>query len=221
MAVKTIEKMREYNIALFQSIKDIMLNTTRYRRDYQVQETFTCLDGQDYDTYILEFSGPNASAKVTINENINVEVNVDTLFLRNKCSYRYFNINDFAVDGKVVMDFKTYRVDTMRLFKYLFEEAYIMPYDNRSRVHQPCYDFWTLKFLKEYSFSNITELERWLSQCIDKHVLRKKDIVVPIDCIEDMLERMVQRNELSENAYVIIRNGLRSDRCEALNSRYF
>lgn len=230
MAVKTIEKMREYNIALFQKIKDAMFNTTRYRRNYHVQETFTRLDGQDYESYILEFSGPNASAKVTVNENIDVAVWAFTMPVKDERSYRYFDINDFAVNGKVDMNFNTYRNNTMKLFKYLFEEAYIMPYDNRRRACQiahyvldnefPSYGFWVLRFLKAHSFSDTMGLEWWLHTCTQKRAFREKDVMISVDCMELMLEQMVQRNELSEDTYVAICEGLHGNEYQVINHRY-
>lgn len=231
MAVKTIEKMREYNIALFQSIKDAMFNTIRYKRDYNAQERLLHQDNRNYATYILEFIGPNAFVEVTVNENIDVMVYANTLPLTERRSYRYFDINDFAVDGKVDMNFQIYRNNTVKLFKYLFEEAYIMPYDNRQRMcqkahivlvdEQPCYEFWVLRFLKEHSFSDIMELKKWLAYCANKYVFREKDVMMSIDCADKMLEDMVQQNELSEEAYNAIHNRLRHNGYEMINHRYY
>lgn len=220
MAVMTADEMRDYNIALFQKIKNDMLTVARYKRDYNIKEY--CPDNC-FGKYRLSFYGEHAWITVKVDSDIMVYVKSDTDSVKEKVSYCYFNHRLFMNDGKININLHTYRHKTARLFKYLFKEADMMPYDDTYRRHywatyrlenesaRRC--FWEDRFLTTHSFYFLEELTKWLDCCTYYDLVDyEKEIVISAECLEMVCSEMVRRGKISQEAYDVLCRIMISDR---------
>lgn len=171
-------EMYKYNLSLVMAAED------KVSKKYGENVSFNLL--KKSNSAQLTYDKYTCFCRIYISENIDILVRLNTLNVKERSNYRYF---DFKKNQE--LDLNNYSSQTLKLLEYILSEAIIMPVameernemtpsnaTNEELKENRWYDVWERRLLEIHDYNNQEALNEWFERCTNPQIERERSVGV-------------------------------------------